>query len=444
MSRQIGAVGFRHEQEERVSAASTLNTLACCAFCQSRSLALVVDFGEVALAGGFVKPEQFADEPRFPLRVFFCNDCYAVQVVDIVDAGMLFGNYFYFSSATRTLREHFVDYASEVVARFLDPLNSTVVEIGCNDGVLLKPLAEHGVRTLVGVDPATNIVATVNDSRISIINDYFSKRVAEQIADRYGRADLVVANNVYAHIPDIRGVTEGIRDLLKDDGVFIFEVHYLGKITQGMQYDMIYHEHLYYYSLLALMNHFKRFGLTIFDVKPIQSHAGSMRYFVCGESSRHASAISPRVAALRNDELTAGMDKAETFIRFANDIAQRRDRLMDLLEQLRAKGRTVAGYGASGRANTIIQYCGIGREHLEYIIDDAPAKWGYYTPGSHFLIRSSGVLRESPPDYLLLFAWGYFSEIAERCRDYLEGGGRMIVPLPDVRLILHPLPGVEL
>jgi len=432
------------KQEARVPVASILKTSTSCAFCQSRSLELVLDLGEVALAGGFIKPERFADEPRFPLRLFLCKSCYAVQVVDVVDAGMLFGNYFYFSSATRTLREPFVDYASEVVARFLDPGQATVVEIGCNDGVLLRPLADHGVRTLVGVDPATNIVATVNDPRISIINDFFDKRVAEQIAERYGRADLIVANNVYAHIPDIRGVTEGIRDLLKDDGVFIFEVHYLGKITQGMQYDMIYHEHLYYYSLLALSSHFKRYGLTIFDVKPIQMHAGSMRYFVCRESSRYASTISPRVASLRNDELVGGLNKAETFIRFAHDIALRRDRLMQLLGQLRAKGRSVAGYGASGRANTIIQYCGIGPEHLEYMIDDAPAKWGYYTPGSHFLIRSSAALKEAPPDYLLVFAWGYFSEIAERCRDYLEGGGRMIVPLPDVRLILHPVPGVEL
>ncbi|HKA44166.1 MAG TPA: class I SAM-dependent methyltransferase [Burkholderiales bacterium] len=426
------------------SISSAPNRSPSCAFCNSRSLEQIVDFGRVALAGGFIKPEHFDDEPRFPLRVFFCNDCYAVQVVDVVDVKMLFGNYFYFSSATRTLRDHFLDYAHEVVPRFLDPGQSTVVEIGCNDGVLLRPLADLGVRTLVGVDPATNIVATVKDPRIAVINDFFGKRVAEQIAERYGRADLIVANNVYAHIPDIVGVTEGIRDLLKDDGVFIFEVHHLLNITQGMQYDMIYHEHLYYYSLLALINHFRRRGMTVFDVSPVQIHAGSMRYFVCRESSRHAAKVSERVAALRHSELAAGLDRAETFFRFAHDIALRKERLMELLRQLRAKGHSVAGYGASGRANTIIQYCGIGREHLEYMIDDAPAKWGYYTPGSHFLIRSNDALRESRPDYLLVFAWGYFREIAERCRDYLEAGGRMIVPLPEVRLIVHPLPGVAL
>ena len=215
--------------------------VARCAFCESQSLQSVVDFGKVALAGGFLKPDQFADEQRFPLRVFFCNDCHAVQILDVVDTRILFANYFYFSSATRTLREHFADYASEVAARFLDPRRSTVVEIGCNDGVLLKPLADHGVRTLVGVDPASNIVSTIADKRLNVVNDFFSEAVAADIAGRYGKADLIVANNVYAHIPDIRGVTRGIHELLRDDGVFVFEAHYLGKIVHEMQYDMIYH-----------------------------------------------------------------------------------------------------------------------------------------------------------------------------------------------------------
>lgn len=411
---------------------------ARCALCKSQSLEKIIDFGDVALAGGFLQPEQFSQEPLFPLRVYFCSDCYAVQLCDVVDPRILFGNYFYFSSATRTLREHFVDYASEMVLRFLDPKHSTVVEIGCNDGILLKPLAEQHVRTLIGVEPATNIVQAINDPRISVINDFFSEAVADKIASQFGNADMVVANNVYAHIPDICGVTQGIFNLLSDDGVFVFDVHYLGKIIQGLQYDMIYHEHLYYYSLIALTNHFDRFGMTIFDVKPIPIHAGSMRYYVCKKNSRRAAVISPHVATLRKDEIAAGFDKAETFIRFAADIAVRRTKLMELLEGVRARGRSIAGYGASGRANTIIQYCGIDHSHLEYLIDDAPAKWGYYTPGSHFLIRSNAILKESPPDYLLIFAWSYFSEIAGKCREYLDGGGRMIVPLPEVRLIVHP------
>lgn len=409
-----------------------------CAFCKSRSLEMVIDFGKVALAGGFIKPSQFAEERYFPLRVCFCNDCYAVQVVDIVDANVLFGNYFYFSSAIRTLREHFVDYANEIASRFLKQDCSKVVEIGCNDGILLKPLADQQIQTLIGVDPASNIVQAIDDPRIKVINDFFSRSVADQIVDQHGKVDMVVANNVYAHIPDICGVTQGIYNLLNDDGVFVFEVHYLGKIIQGMQYDMIYHEHLYYYSLLALINHFDRFDMVVFDVKPIPIHAGSMRYYVSKKGSRHAREVSSRVTTLRNEELSNGFDKAETFLHFAADIAARKTKLMSLLDALRTKGRRVAGYGASGRANTIIQYCGIDHHHIEYMIDDAPAKAGYHTPGSHFLIRPKDALRESPPDYLLIFAWSYFNEIAYKCRSYLDGGGRMIVPLPDVRLIMHP------
>ena len=376
--------------------------------------------------------------------MFFCNDCAAVQIVDAVDPALLFANYFYFSSAIRTLREHFVDYASEVTARFLDPPRATVVEIGCNDGILLRPLADQNIRTVIGVDPATNIVKTIDDPRITVVNDFFSESIARELYNRHGKADLIVANNVYAHIPDIRGVTRGIQHLLADDGVFVFEVHYLGKITQGLQYDMIYHEHLYYYSLVALINHFSRYDMVVFDVKPIPIHGGSMRYYVCKRGSRYAGAVSPRVALLREDEVAAGLDRAETFARYAIHIAQRKQTLMDLLNRLRAAGRSVAGYGASGRANTIIQYCNITHDHLEYIIDDAPAKHGFYTPGSHFLIRPNTVIKDDPPDYLLIFAWSYINEIAEKCRPYLDGGGRMIVPLPNVSLILHPTAGMPL
>ena len=383
-------------------------------------------------------PPQFAQEARYPLRLFFCTNCYAVQIADAIDPHILFGDYFYYSSAIRTLREHFVDYASEVAARFLDPANSTVVEIGCNDGILLKPLADQQVRTLIGVDPAANIVRTINDPRIKVVNDFFNEAVADAILASHGPADLILANNVYAHIPDIRGATRAIQKLLHDDGAFLFETHYLGNITRGLQYDMIYHEHLYYYSLLALENHLDRFGMMVFDVKPVAMHGGSMRYYVCKKRGQHANTVSPRVTSLRKDELAAGLDKAATFTRFASDIAVRKARLMELLERLRANGRSVAGYGASGRANTIIQYCGINHDHMRYIIDDAPAKLGYYTPGSHFLIRSNTALKDDPPDYLLVFAWSYFNEIADKCRDYLERGGRMIVPLPEVRLILHP------
>lgn len=409
-----------------------------CAFCEAEGLAEVIDFGDVALAGGFLKEEAFARESKFRLRMCFCPSCYAVQVPDKVDPSVLFADYFYFSSAIRTLREHFNDYATEVVARFVTPRHATVLEFGCNDGILLKPLADQGIANLIGVDPALNILKTIDDPRINTVHGFFNESLAEELIGRFGKADLVLANNVFAHISDINGVTRAVEKILKDDGVFVFEVHYLGKIIQDLQYDMIYHEHLYYYSLLALENHFARHGMTVFDIKPIPIHGGSMRYYVCKKNSFHAKDISVRVHNLRNEERALGYDRAETYTTFAANCADRRQRLMDLLTRLRAKGRKIAGYGASGRANTIIQYCGIGREHLEYMIDDAPAKHGYSTPGSHLMIRSNDVLRTDPPDYLLIFAWSFFNEIAAKSADYVAQGGRLMVPLPDVRITFYP------
>ena len=408
---------------------------ARCSFCDSTAMTEIMDFGRVALAGGFLKPEQFPAEKTYPLRLDFCRDCFAVQVIDKVSATVLFEDYFYFSSSIQTLRDHFRQYAAEVTSRFLTPEASTVIEFGCNDGILLRPLADQGIRTVIGVDPATNVVATIDDSRVNVINDFFTENVAASIVGRYGKADMVMANNVYAHIPDIQGVTRAVRDVLKPDGVFVFEVHYLGKVINEMQYDMIYHEHLYYYSLLSAMNHFARYDMMVFDVKPVPIHAGSMRFYVCRKGSAHANA-SPAVKALEREELTHGFDRAETFARFAADVAERKTELMALLDRLKEEGKSVAGYGASGRANTMIQYCGIDHEHMQYMIDDAPAKKGFYTPGSHFVIHPSTILQQgSPPDYLLIFAWSFLNEIVRKNQGYLDNGGHMIVPLPEVEVI---------
>ena len=407
-----------------------------CAFCDSKRLGLVMDFGEVGLAGAFLKPAQFATERTFPMRLHFCRDCYAVQVTDKVSADIMFREgYFYFSSSIGTLRDHFREYAAEVTKRFLDPAKATVLEFGCNDGVLLRPLADQGIRTVIGVDPASNVVATIDDSRVKVVNDYFTEDVARKVVADYGKVDLIMANNVYAHIPDIQGTTRAVASALAPDGVFAFEVHYLGKVIDEMQYDMVYHEHLYYYSLLSVMNHLARYDMMVFDIKPIPIHAGSIRFYTCKKGSRHGASVSPAVTALEAEERARGFDRYETFLNFSQAVASTRDALIATLEDLRRKGHRIAGYGASGRANTMIQYCGINHSHLDYMIDDAPAKAQYYTPKSHFEIFPSSILGEGdPPDYLLIFAWSFLDEIAKRNQKYLAGGGRMIIPLPEVSI----------
>jgi methylation protein EvaC len=412
-----------------------------CLFCDSMRLGLVTDFGEVGLAGGFLKPEQFATERTFPMRLHFCRDCYAVQVTDEVPADAMFQNYFYFSSSIGTLREHFQQYAAEVTQRFLDPATATVLEFGCNDGVLLRPLADQGIRTVIGVDPASNVVATIDDPRIKVINDYFTENVARRVVAEYGSVDLIMANNVYAHIRDIQGTTRAVAQALHADGVFAFEVHYLGKVIDELQYDMIYHEHLYYYSLLSAINHLARYDMMVFDIKPIPIHAGSIRFYACKNGSKHSRSVSSAVKALEAEELARGFDRYETFQEFSNNVAAHRAKLIGLLTELRSRGHRIAGYGASGRANTMIQYCGINHDHLDYMIDDAPAKAGFYTPKSHFEIFPSSILdRDDAPDYLLVFAWSFFDEIRKKNGNYLAKGGRMILPLPQISIFPPPQP----
>jgi len=404
-----------------------------CAFCDSTHLGLIMDFGKVALAGAFVKPEQFAAEPFFPMRLHYCHSCHAVQITDIVPADVMFRDYFYFSSAIGTLREHFKTYAAEVSQRFLEPSRATVLEFGCNDGVLLRPLADQGIRTVIGVDPASNVVATIADPRITVINDFFNEAVARRVVQTHGKVDVIMANNVYAHIPDIQGTTRAISTALGDDGVFMCEIHYLGKVIDDLQYDMVYHEHLFYYSLLSAMKHFSRHDMVIFDLKQIPIHAGSIRFYVGKRTGKHAQSISPAVKALESSERAAGYDRFETFKRFSTTVTRHRVDLKGLLQKLRRQGRSIAGYGASGRANTMIQWCGLDQTDIDYMIDDAPAKVGFYTPASHFPICPSSILTsEKRPDYVLVFAWSFFDEICKRNAAYLSGGGRMILPLPRI------------
>lgn len=406
-----------------------------CSFCDGLALVPVIDFGEVALAGGFLKPEKFDEELTYPLSVYFCEECFSVQVVDKVDPEVLFQDYFYFSSSIKTLKAHFEEYASEVVSRFIEPKCATVVEFGCNDGVLLKPLADKNIRCLIGVDPAKNVVGTINDPRIQIVNSFFDENAAHEIVKKYGHVDMVLANNVYAHIPDIKEVTRAVQFVLGDDGVFVFEVHYLGKVIDELQYDMIYHEHLYYYSLLSVCKHFEKYDMVVFDVKSVDIHAGSMRFYVTNANSKYAT-ISTNATSLYDEEIAKGFQLASTYSGFKQRVEEQKNALIELLVSLKREGATIAGYGASGRANTMIQYCGIGLDLLDYMVDDAPAKQGYYTPGSHFEIVSSAILNgDNPPDYIVVFAWSFLDEIMSRNKEYLSRGGKMIVPLPEVKVI---------
>jgi len=374
-----------------------------CSFCGKHSR-LIHDFGEVALAGGFLKPEQFKDEKKYPLRLCYCESCHSVQIADKVDPDVMFRDYFYFSSANETIRRHFREYAQEVVERFSP---RSAVEIGCNDGVMLSPLRALGV-TVTGVDPSSTVPHGAH-----IINDYFTPKVAKSI----GKVDMVVANNVFAHISDIHDATRAVSEVLKDDGVFVMEVHYLGDMIDGVQYDWIYHEHIYYYSLISLERHLSVHGLRVFDVKHVPTHGGSMRYYACKDNREEL----PSVGELRRQE-AGKLDQLGTFLRFSRSIVEHCENLKRATE-----GKKVVGYGASGRANAIIQYCNLD---IAYMVDDAPAKHGFFTPASHIEIFPSDKLKnESGDTVILAFAWGYIDELQSRWNL------PMTVPFPSIRVI---------
>ncbi len=407
-----------------------------CSFCDSKNLVKIIDFGRVGLAGAFLSFNQIKNEIKYPLRICFCEDCFAVQVIDKIDPDILFSDYFYFSSSIKTLSDHFETLADLVTNEYLsDPKESTVIEFGCNDGVLLEPLAKKSIKNLIGIDPASNVVKKIDNNSISIINNFFNDETANEIIDKYGKADLILANNVYAHIYDMKEVTRSIYKTLKDDGIFIFEVHYLEKIISEFQYDMIYHEHLYYHSILSLRNHFDLYDMGISKVERINTHGGSIRVYASKKISSYMNNIDQSVEEFIKLEISRGYQKKEKYINFANAISDQKNNLLKLINTLKAQGFSLAGYGASGRANTILQFCKINSNHLDYIIDDAPAKEGFYTPGSHILIKSRQVISHDPPDYIIIFAWSFIQEIAKKNNSYLKKGGKFILPLPNVRII---------
>jgi len=404
-----------------------------CRLCDSRDLVRFLDFGDVPLAGAFLKAEEIPAERVYPLGIDFCEGCTLVQVSDVVPKEVLFKNYFYFSSAIRTLVEHFGDFAREMVERFTLRPGSLVVELGCNDGVFLRPLHALGMRC-VGVDPATNVVDTIREPEIVVVNDFFGADVAERVRVAHGAADAVVSSFSFAHIDDMVDVMTGIKTLLKPDGVFVFEVYYLGIVLDELQYDMMYHEHMSYYSLASIAKFFERFGMEIFDVRRLPLRAGTIRYYARNIGHR-SEPVSSSVAELREYERNRGFDAARTYLAYADRVAKTRKDLRELLGRLKGEGRRIIGYGASGRATTIMAFCGIDASHLDFVVDDAPAKHGFYTPGNHLLIRPWAATEDAWPEYALLFAWSFADEVRQRRGDYLRRGGHFIVPLPDVRVM---------
>lgn len=405
-----------------------------CRSCGAPGLLPILSLGETPLANSLLKtPNPSEPEPRFPLDLVFCPSCTLLQITESVAPERLFGDYVYFSSFSDTMLESVAVLAERLIGeRALDG-SSLVVEIASNDGYLLQNYARAGI-PVVGIEPAANIAAVAQSTRgIHTIVEFFTEELAARLAGEGLSADIVHAHNVLAHVPDPNGFTRGIAGILKQEGVAVIEVPYLKEFLDGCEFDTIYHEHLCYFSLTALDHLFRRHGLCVMDVELIPLHGGSLRLFVGhatnSDGAEAESSPSVRETLAREAEWRVG--EPAIYEHFASRVVTLRQELRTLLHRIRSSGHSIAAYGASAKGSTLLNYCGIGAETIDFVVDRSTFKQGHYTPGTHLAVFAPSRLLEMMPDYVLLLTWNFAAEIMQQQAEYLSRGGQFIIPVPE-------------
>jgi len=404
-----------------------------CRSCNSEKLEKFLSLGETTLANTYLSEDQLNQkENKFPLETVICEDCKLVQLSYIVPPELMFKNYLYVTSTTKTFREHFTKMAEEVTKMFNLGKNSLVVDIGSNDGLLLKGFQNFGVST-IGVEPAENLISIALENGVETINDFFNENVVDEIIKRKGKADVVTGNNVFAHIHDIKDVVKNVKNLLKDNGIFIVEVQYLVDKIQKLTFDNIYHEHLTYYTLTTIKRFFEMNDMEVFNVQRVDTHGGSIRVFVQKKNGKHE--VSNSINNILEEEKKLDVENIKTYEEFAKKVYAVKSKLLGFLDRIKKEGKSIVGYGAPAKATTLLGFCGIGTNYLDYIVEDNPLKHGLYTSGGHIPIVNPKMLDESKPEYALILAWNFTKEILEKNSKYREQGIKFIIPLPEPRIV---------
>ena len=404
-----------------------------CRLCDGARLELALPIAASPIADAYVSTERLGEKQEtYPLDLYLCLDCGHVQNVDVVDPEILFRDYIYVTSSSPGLVEHYRGYADEVTARFAVKSGSLALEIGSNDGSLLQFFKNKGLKVL-GIDPARRIAEQATAKGVMTLPEFFSEKLAHGIRAQYGPAAVLAANNVFAHADNLADIVRGIRALLADDGVFVFEVSYLVDIVDRLLFDTIYHEHVSYHSIAPLKRFFERLGMQLFDVQRISSKGGSIRGFAqrLPEGKRP---VAPIIGELLEIEASRGFMELEVYREFGEAIELRKAALIRVVDEVRAAGKRIAGYGASTTVTTLIWHFAL-TDQLEFLADDNPRKHGLFSPGCHIPVLPSDELYARRPDYVIILAWNFSDPIIKRHRRFLEAGGKFVIPLPELRIV---------
>ena len=403
-----------------------------CRFCGQPLVHVFSDLGMSPLSNAYLRADQLDQmEPFYPLTAFVCHSCFLVQLPAVQTPEHIFSDYSYFSSYSESWLEHARRYCRDMIDRFGIGADSQVVEIASNDGYLLQYFVSEGVPVL-GVEPAANVAEVARLKGVETVVRFFGTDTAKELAANQ-RADLLLGNNVLAHVPDLNDFVAGMKILLARGGTITMEFPHLMQLMRGRQFDTIYHEHFSYFSLLTAERVFAAHGLTIFDVDELPTHGGSIRIYA--RHTEDGGKTSERVAEMLRREREYGLDDVRTYSRFAAELHETKRELLTFLIRAREEGRTVVGYGAPAKGNTLLNYCGIRTDFLVYTVDRSPHKQGLFLPGTHIPIHPPDMIRQTRPDYVLILPWNLKDEIVSQMADVREWGGRFVVPIPHLEIL---------
>ena len=406
-----------------------------CRFCGTALTYEFIDLVNAPPSNAFLTEKQL-NEPEifYPLKLFVCHNCFLVQIDEYKDSKEIFNqNYAYFSSYSISWLEHAKRYVEMVIDRFGFDENSQIIEIASNDGYLLQYFQLKQIPVL-GIEPATNVAMTAQEKGIETIEDFFGANLAKQLVSQAKMADLIIGNNVFAHVPDVNNFVAGLKITLKDNGVITLEFPHLMQLIEHNQFDTIYHEHFSYFSFSTAKLIFEKHGLELFDVEQISTHGGSLRIY--GKHKDDASKnISPNVTALLHEEKAKGMQAIEYYNGFQNKADRVKYDLIDFLIKQQKNGKKVAAYGAAAKGNTLLNYCGIKEDLISFVVDASPHKQGKYLPGSHIPVVKEDEIIRSKPDYVLILPWNIKNEITEQLSYIREWDGRFVVAVPEIKVI---------